>query len=72
MKMRALYVLEEHEMERLRWQYCKDPNDIQKAVDTKDPDWEGLESLHQIISITWDTNHMCYVVFWITYVEVAF
>lgn len=51
----------------LVWQYCKDLNDIQQAVDTKDPNWEGLEDLHQIISITYDTNHGCYVVFWIAY-----
>ena len=51
----------------LMWQYCKDPNDIQKVIDTKDGNWEGLESLHQIISITYDMNHGCYVVFWIAY-----
>lgn len=53
----------------LMWQYCKDPNDIQNAIKNKDVDWEGLESLHQIISITYDPNHGCYVVFWIAYKE---
>lgn len=53
----------------LMWQYCKDLNDIQKAIDGKDENWEGLESLHQIISITFDTNHNCYVVIWIAYRE---
>lgn len=53
------------EQEYLSWQYCRDLNDIQKAVDTHDPEWQGLESLHQIISITFDPNHGCYVVFWI-------
>lgn len=57
------------EYEYLMWQYCKDPNDITRAVGEQDPDWEGLESLHQIISITYDTNHRCYVVFWIAYRE---
>lgn len=51
--------------EYLMWQYCKDPNDIQKAIEEEDSDWEGLKSLQQIISITYDTNHGCYVVFWI-------
>ena len=51
----------------LMWQYCHDPNDIDKAIKEHDEDWEGLESLHQIISITYDTNHGCYVVFWIAY-----
>ena len=55
------------EREYLSWQYCWDLNDIQKAVDTHDPEWQGLVSLQQIISITFDTNHGCYVVFWIAY-----
>ena len=46
------------------WQYCKDPNDIDKAIEERDPDWEGLDSADKIISITFDTNHMNYVVFW--------
>lgn len=29
-----------------------------------DPNWEGLESADQIISISYDTSQMCYVVFW--------
>ena len=51
----------------LMWQYCKDLNDIQKAIYTKDENWNGLESLNQIISITYDMNHGCYVVFWVAY-----
>lgn len=51
--------------ERLvNWQYCKDPNDINKAIMSNDPNWEGLESADQIISISYDTSQMCYVVFW--------
>ena len=57
------------EYEHLIWQYCKDPNDIEKAIREEDPDWEGLESLHQIISITYNASHGCYVVFWIAYRE---
>lgn len=53
----------------LMWQYCKDLNDIEEAIKNKDENWEGLESLHQIISITFDTNHNCYVVIWIAYRE---
>lgn len=55
------------ECEYLMWQYCKDLNDIEKAIEKRDENWEGLESLHQIISITYDTNHGCYVVLWIGY-----
>lgn len=45
------------------WQYTKDPNDINKAIETHDENWEGITS-ENIISITFDINHMCYVVFW--------
>ncbi len=57
------------EQEYIIWNYCNDPNDIQRAVDEQDSNWEGLESLHQIISITYDSNQGCYVVFWIAYKE---
>lgn len=51
--------------ERLvNWQYCKDPNDINKVIMSGDPDWERLKSADQIISISYDTSQMCYVVFW--------
>lgn len=48
----------------ISWQYCKDPNKINEAIKTNDENW-GLESADDIISITWDTNHFCYVVFYI-------
>lgn len=50
----------------INWQYCRDPNDINKAIKEKDPNWEGLHTALDIISITYDTNHGCYAVFWIT------
>lgn len=50
----------------VHWQYCKDPNDINEAIITEDSNWEGLISAEQITSITFDTSHMCYVVFWTT------
>ena len=46
------------------WQYAVNLNDINDAIMTDDADWEGLHSAEQIISITYDTNHGCYVVFW--------
>ena len=49
----------------LMWQYCKDLNDIDMAIAVQDKNWKGLENLHQILSITYDTNYRCYVVFWI-------
>ena len=49
----------------IMWQYCKDLNDINNAILTDDEDWDGLRSAEQIINITYDTNHGCYVVFWI-------
>ena len=48
----------------IMWQYVVDLNDINNAIMTDDADWEGLHSAEQIISITYDTNHGCYVVFW--------
>lgn len=49
----------------IMWKYCKDLNDINNAIFTEDEDWDGLRSAEQIINITYDTNHRCYVVFWI-------
>ena len=49
----------------LMWQFTHDPNDINDAIKFHDEDWEGLESAEQIVSITWNTSHMCYVVFWV-------
>lgn len=48
----------------INWQYCKNPNDINRAITDHDENWEGLKSAEQIISITWDSNQGCYVVFW--------
>lgn len=49
----------------IMWQYAKDLNDINNAIVTEDKNWEGLHSAEQIISITYDTNHRSYVVFWL-------
>lgn len=46
------------------WSYCKDPNDINKAILEEDENWGGLKSAEQIISISWDVHQMCYAVFW--------
>lgn len=48
----------------IMWQYVKDLNDINNAILTEDENWDGLKSAEQIISITYDTNHGCYVVLW--------
>lgn len=48
----------------VNWQYVKDPNDINDAIANHDENWEGLIDANDIISITYDTNHGCYVVFW--------
>ena len=46
------------------WQYCKDLNDINDAIEQHDENWQDLTSADQIISITYDTSHMNYVVTW--------
>lgn len=51
-------------MSVINWQYTRDPNDINIAIQNHDSDWEGLTSADQIINITFDSNHGCYVVFW--------
>lgn len=53
----------------INWQYTNDPNDINDAIANHDKDWEGLTSASDIISITYDTNHGCYVVFWKNVIE---
>lgn len=49
-------------MYRVNWQYVKDPNEINSAIEEKK--WEGLNDASQIISVAYDHNHGCYVVFW--------
>ena len=46
------------------WKYCKDLNDINEAIDSKDSNWEGLTSAEDIISISFDSSQGLYVVFW--------
>lgn len=48
----------------IMWQYITNLNYINNAILTEDEDFESLKSAEQIISITYDTNHGCYVVFW--------
>ncbi len=48
----------------VNWQYCRNLNDINKAIANHDKDWEGLNDADDIISITYDANHSSFVVFW--------
>lgn len=50
-------------MATISWNYCKDPNSINSAIMEPNEDWAGITA-ENIISITWDGNHGCYVVFW--------
>ena len=52
-------------MKLLNWQFCKDPNDVNIAIEKQDEDWYGLKNAEQIVSVSYDTNHGCYVVFWV-------
>ena len=45
------------------WQYFKDPNEINKAIKNQYTNWSGITA-ENIISITYDNSHECYVVFW--------
>ena len=48
----------------VHWQYCKDLNRINEVIESGDENWEGLNSAEDIISISFDANHGCYIVFW--------
>lgn len=56
-------------MKLVNWQYCKDLNDIDDAIKNNDEEWEGLTTADDIISITYNYNQRCYVVFWKMEVE---
>lgn len=47
----------------ISWNYCKDLNEINYAIMSRDENWYGITA-ENIISITWDGNHGCYAVFW--------
>lgn len=51
-------------MSLVNWQYCKNLNDIDNAIIYGNEDWKGLTSADDIISITYNPNHGCYVVLW--------
>lgn len=52
-------------MQIIHWQYVKDLNNINKVILLGDENWDGLKDASQIISITYDSNQGCYVVFWL-------
>ena len=51
-------------MSRIMWQYCQNLNDINKAIEERDPEWEGLISAKQIISVSFDKRQGAYLVVW--------
>ena len=54
---------EKQQMRIVDWQYFKDPNEINKAIKNQYTNWGGITA-ENIISITYDNSHECYVVFW--------
>ena len=48
----------------IMWQYCQNLNDSNKAIAEWDPEWEGLISAKQIISVSFDQRHGAYLVVW--------
>ena len=51
-------------MKTISWLYCKNLNEINDAIkDNQNENWFGITA-DNIISITYDSNHGCYVVFW--------
>lgn len=51
-------------MSRIMWQYCQNLNDINKAIEERNPEWEGLISAKQIISVSFDKRQGAYLVVW--------
>lgn len=56
---------EKQRVKLLSWQFCKDPNYINIAIEKQDENWYGLKNVEQIVNVTYDTYHGCYVVFWV-------
>lgn len=48
----------------MMWQTCRDLNDINEAILSKDPDWEGLTYAAQITSVIWNQAEGVWYVFW--------
>ena len=48
------------------WAYCKNLNEVNNAILNGDENWEGLTDAKQVTSITYDSNHGCYVVCWVS------
>lgn len=51
-------------MSKIMWQYCRNLNDINKAIEERDPEWEGLISAKQIISVSFENQHGAHLVVW--------
>lgn len=43
---------------------CSRLEEINKAIEEKDPNWEGLTNAEQIISIQWVPQEQRYYVYW--------
>lgn len=52
-------------MSKIMWQYCRNLNDINKAIEERDPEWEGLISAKQIISVCFENRYGAYLVVWV-------
>lgn len=50
-------------MRTVSWLYCKNLNEINEAIKNPFDDAYGITA-ENIFSITYDSNHGCYVVFW--------
>lgn len=52
-------------MKLISWEYIKNLNEINELIrDTEDEQYKDLKSADDIVSITYDSNHGRYLVFW--------
>lgn len=51
-------------MSLIKWKYCRELKEVNKAIEQRDPEWPGLTSAKQIISIQFEQRQAAYLVVW--------
>ena len=52
-------------MATIKWRYCWELEEINEAIKKQDPEWTGLTSARQIISVSFEPRHGAYLVVWL-------
>ena len=51
-------------MKLISWEYIKNLNEINELIRSTEEEYADLKSADDIVSITYDSNHGRYLVFW--------